>query len=134
MERERVQATQQRVQTAISFGATLLGAMLGRKAVSASTLGRASTAARGVGRSIKAGQDVGVAVENVAALQQQLDDLNAEAESASAELQAQADPMTEALETITIKPKKTNITVQVVALTWAPYCRDEQGSATPAWI
>jgi hypothetical protein len=45
--RETGQAKQQYVQTAISVGATLLGALLGRKTVSTSALGRATTAARG---------------------------------------------------------------------------------------
>jgi hypothetical protein len=133
VERERAQATQQKLQTAISFGTTLLGAMLGRKAISASTLGRAGTAARGVGRSIKEGQDVGTAEENVAALQQQLADLSTEAAAAAEELQAKVDPLNEALDAVTIKPKKTNISVQLVALVWAPHWCDESGKATPAW-
>jgi hypothetical protein len=131
--REQAQATQQKVQTAISFGTTLLGAILGRKTVSASTLGRATTAARGVSRSMKESQDVGVAQENVAALQQQLAELNAEAEAAAGEVQSKVDPLTEALETVTIKPKKANISVQLVALVWTPYWCDAQGTATPAW-
>ncbi|MBS1213259.1 MAG: hypothetical protein H6R26_1876, partial [Proteobacteria bacterium] len=45
-QREKEQANQQKVQTAISVGATLLGAFLGRKAVSTATMGRAATAAR----------------------------------------------------------------------------------------
>ena len=57
--REEDQASQQRTQTMVSFGATVIGALLGRKAVSASTLGRATTAVRGVGRSVKESQDVG---------------------------------------------------------------------------
>ena len=108
--------------------------MLGRKTVSASTLGRAATAARGVGRTIKEGQDVGRAEETAAVLQQQLADLNAEAETAAAGLQSRVDPLTELLETITIKPKKTDISVQLVTLVWLPYWCHAQGTATPAWI
>jgi len=48
-------------------------------------------------------------------------------------VQSMVDPLTENLETITIKPKKTNISVQLVALVWTPYWCDEQGTATPAW-
>lgn len=43
VEKSRDQYGQQKMTTAISFGATLLGALLGRKAVSAGTLGRATT-------------------------------------------------------------------------------------------
>jgi hypothetical protein len=131
--REEAQARQQQAQTAISFGATLLGAVLGRKAIGASTLGRASTAARGVGRSMKEGQDVGRAKENVEALRQQLTDLNAEFEAEAARLETRIDPQVEQLETVTIRPKKTNISVQLVALAWAPFWQDAQGTLTPAW-
>jgi len=48
-------------------------------------------------------------------------------------LQSRADPLKEELETITIKPKKTDISVQLCALVWAPYWSDAQGTLTPAW-
>ena len=64
VERESEQVTQQGLQTAISIGTTLIGVMLGRKAMTAATLGRATTAARGAGRVLKERQDVGRASEN----------------------------------------------------------------------
>ena len=133
VERERVQSKQQQFQTAISFGTTLLGAVFGRKAVSASTLGKATTAARGVSRSMKERQDVGRAEETVETLQQQMTGLNAELESAVADLQARVDPLREELETIRIKPRKSGISVQLVALAWAPHWCDTRGLAIPAW-
>ena len=82
---------------------------------------------------MKESQDIGRATDNVEALQQQLADINAELEAQVAELQSKADPLTEALETITIKPKRTNINLQLCALVWAPYWRDAQGTQTSAW-
>ena len=73
--REKEETTSQGIQTAISIGATVLGALLGRKAVSATNIGRATTAARGAGRTIKQAGDVGRAKENVAAIDQQIADL-----------------------------------------------------------
>jgi len=73
------------------------------------------------------------AEDNVEVLQQRLAELNADLEAQVAELQSSADPLTEELETIAIKPKKTGISVQLCALVWAPYWRDAQGTATPAW-
>src|SRR6185436_16637407 len=133
VDRESAQANQAKVQTAISFGTTLLGALFGRKAVSVSTLGRATTAARGVGRSMKEQQDIGRAGETVEALQEQLNALEAELQTETQALEAKIDAQNETLETISIKPKKTNISVQLVALAWAPYWRDESGDATSAW-
>ena len=46
VERETSQAKQAGMQTAVSFGATLLGAFVGRKKVSSSTLSKATTAMR----------------------------------------------------------------------------------------
>jgi len=69
----------------------------------------------------------------VIALNNLLADLNEEAEAAVAELQARSDPMTEQLQPVTIKPKKTNIAVQLVALVWLPYWCDARGGETPAW-
>ncbi len=71
-ERESEQVTQQGLQAAISVGATLIGALLGRKAATASTLGRATTAARGAGRVLKERQDATRAQESLEALQAQL--------------------------------------------------------------
>src|SRR5262249_46456828 len=75
--RESEQATQSGIQAAISVGATVIGAILSRKAISASTLGRATTAARGASRVLKERQDVGRAQETVEAVQQQINDLDA---------------------------------------------------------
>jgi len=131
--REKAQSAQQKTQTAISFGTAVLSALTGRKRVSASSLGRAATAMRGVARSVNEQQDVGRARETVEVLQQQLADLEEAFNSELAELHVKIDPATEALETIEIKPKRTNITVQLVTLAWAPLRLDNLGKATPAW-
>ncbi|MER3424953.1 MAG: ATP-binding protein, partial [Nitrospiraceae bacterium] len=133
VEREAEQARQSQIQTVISVGATLLGALMGRKTISASTLGRATTAARGAGRVFKEAKDVSQARETVEALQQQLRDLEAQLNSETELLTAATDPQTERLETIILKPTKTNISTQLVALTWVPYWLDAQGKAIPAY-
>jgi hypothetical protein len=74
--KETEQAQGQKLQTAISFGATLLSSFMGRKAINMSTLGRATTTARGVGRSFKEADDVTRAQESLAAVEQQLAELD----------------------------------------------------------
>jgi hypothetical protein len=132
-ERESSQATQQGLQVAISLGATVLGALLGRKAVSATTLGRATTAARGAGRAMKEAQDVSRARETVESLQQAFADLEAELKAETEAVAAKTDPGRAPLETLALKPTKQNITVRLVALAWAPHRRDAQGTLVPAW-
>ena len=124
--RETEEAKGQKVQTAISFGATLLSSFLGRKKTSLSTLGRATTAARGVSRSMKESQDIGRAEENVAALTQRLDDLNAEFQTETAAIDRSFEPQTEPLEKVSMKPTKANISVKLLTLAWAPYFGDKR--------
>ena len=133
MQREMEQAKGQKFQTAISVGATLLSSFLGRKRVSMSTLGRATTAARGASRSMKEADDVGRAEENVAAITQTLADLDADFKAETATLERSLDPQTEELSTVSLKPKKVNIDVKLVALAWAPYRREPSGETKPAW-
>ncbi len=134
VEREAEQAKGQKMQTAISFGSTLLSSFLGRKSLGLTTLGRATTAARGVGRSMKEAQDVGRAQETVAAVNQQLADLDALFKAETEAIEKSFDPQTESLETITLKPTKANIAVRLASLAWAPYWHDSEGQATPAWL
>jgi hypothetical protein len=117
--REQDQASQQRTQTMVSFGATVIGALLGRKAVSASTLGRATTAVRGVGRTVKESQDVGRAQEKLAAAREELKALEAEINEEIAALTA-VDTGAVAVETIEVKPKRGGVDVRLVALAWKP--------------
>lgn len=134
VEREAEQAKDQKMQTAISFGSTLLSSFLGRKSLGLTTLGRATTAARGVGRSMKEAQDVGRAQETVAAVNQQLADLDSLFKAETEAIEKSFDPQTESLETITLKPTKANIAVRLASLAWAPYWHDSEGQATPAWL
>lgn len=131
--REAEQAQGQKVQTAISFGATLLSSFFGRKSLSLSTLGRATTAARGVSRSMKESGDVARAQETVEAVNQQLADLDAQFKAETESLQQSGDPQTEELEKVSLKPTKSNISVKLLTLVWAPQWRDAQGQITSAW-
>ncbi|MBL8045491.1 MAG: ATP-binding protein [Anaerolineales bacterium] len=130
VEAQEAQAKQAQFSTVVSVGATLLSAFVGRKG---SALGKASSAAKGVGRAMQEGGDVGRAKEKVAALQQQLAQLEEQFKTESEALAASSDAQTEVLETLTIKPKKTNISVQLVALAWAPFWKDESGTLEAAW-
>jgi hypothetical protein len=133
VERESSQAKTQQMQTAISFGATLLGAVVGRKAISATTLGRATTAARGVGRAAKEKDDIARAEQSLEAVKTQLADLEAEFAQETAELKSRMDRGAESLEPVEIKPTKTGIAVDTLVLAWAPYWKGEKGQSTPAW-
>jgi len=133
VERQQAESRSSQMQAAISVGASILGAFLGRKTISATNIGRATTAIRGAGRAIKESGDVGQAEENVSALQQQLADLEAQFKTETDVLAAAVDPLNERLETISLKPTKANIAIRLVALAWAPHWRDSGGATVPAW-
>jgi DNA-binding ferritin-like protein len=97
------------------------------------TMGRASTAARGVARSMKESGDVARADETVEAITQQLQDLNAQLESEIAQQTSSSDPATEKLETVSIKPKKKDISVKLFGLVWAPYLQAAGKPPEAAW-
>jgi hypothetical protein len=132
-EKQQAESRSSQMQAAISVGASILGVFIGRKTISASNIGRATTAIRSAGRVVKELKDVGVAEENVAALQQQLAELEAQCKAESDALVAATDPLNEKLETISIKPTKANIVVKLVALAWTPHWRDSKGALGSAW-
>jgi hypothetical protein len=118
-DRESGQASQAKLQTAVSMGATILGMVLGRKAVSTGSLGRATTAARGIGRSMKESEDIKRAEETVEAVRKEQAEIE---DTVKAELQQltgrfTADP---AIQRVALSPKRGAVTVQFVALGWVP--------------
>jgi hypothetical protein len=113
--KEQQQVTQQRLQTAVSVGATILGAFLGRKAISTSTLGRATTAARGVSRAMKETEDVAGAQARLTLAQQELDTLQQQIETEAGALAGTTDPE---IETVEVKAKRGGVDVRLVALAW----------------
>jgi hypothetical protein len=114
--REQSQAQQQNLQSVVSIGATVLGALMGRKMVSMSTLGRATTAARGMSRSMKESQDISRASEKLDEAKRELDELQKEVEDAVAELTAKTGDVT--IETVELKPKRGSVDVRLVTLAW----------------
>jgi hypothetical protein len=130
--REQSQASQQTMQTAISVGATLLGALFGRKAVSVGSIGRATTAARGVGRTMKERQDVDGAEQSVEAVREKIAELESELQSDIADMTSATELTNVPIESASLKPRKSDIVVSGVSLAWVPYWLGDGGSARPA--
>ncbi len=132
VEREAEQAKGRKMQTAISFGATLMGAFMGRK-VGRSSLGRATTAMRDVGRTIDETGDVRRAQEALATRRQRLADLEMQFQEEVDTLELQLDPLTEELERVVVRPRKSDINVDLVGLVWMPYRQEPSGVISKAW-
>ena len=120
VEKEKSQASQQTMNTMLSFGSSILGALFGRKLLSSTNVTRAAGSMRQAGRIARERQDIADANEGVAALQQQLAELNAQFEAETSNLAAGLAPDALELEEVAIHPKKSDITVQEVCLVWQP--------------
>lgn len=117
IEVEKQQASTQKMQSMLTIGTSLLGAFLGRKAVSAANVGRIGTAARSASRIGKESSDVARAEESSGMIQQQIRDLETQFQADVNALPA-AGAASETMETLAVKAKKTGINVQLTALAW----------------
>jgi hypothetical protein len=131
--REKAQYDQQKMQTAISMGATVLGALFGRKVASVGTVGRATTAVRGVGRSAREKGDIERAKRDLEALNQKLVDLDAELEQEAAALAEAFQPDAYEVTAKTIRTRKTDTNIGHFGLVWLPHQVSADGTIEPAY-
>lgn len=117
--REQAQATQATMDTAISLGGALLGALLGRGKLSG-TVGRVGTAARGAGRAAQQRGDVARAQETLEELRAQeaalAETVRQEAEALAARHESQRDEV----EAVAVRAKAADVQLVLVALAWVP--------------
>jgi sigma54-dependent transcription regulator len=121
------------METVVSFGTAILGAFLGRKAVSTSSATRFGTAVKSAGRMRKESMDVARAQETAEAVQQEMAELEQRLQSDIASLEADYKSAAEELEEVMVKPKSTDITLQTFGLTWMPYRTGADGRLAPDW-
>lgn len=117
-ERESGQSSSQMVNTAVSFGTAILGAVLGRKRLSASTASRVGTAIRSAGSARKQASDVARARETEAKVQADIDRLNADLGAEVAALDTAYDAQAEELTEVLIRPKAADVHVLLFGLLW----------------
>jgi len=132
VEKEAAESTQSKIGAVLSVGASVLGAFLGRKAISATNVGKVASAVKSAGKVMKESKDVAQAGETVEALQEQLTALNGEFEQETAAIAARLDPLEAGLETIIVRPTKTNIANKLTALVWVPHW-EADGERTACW-
>jgi hypothetical protein len=113
VEEQGAQAKNQKYQTAISLGTSILGGFLGRRA-----LGGVTKTTRDMGRIMKEKRESEYAKENLQSLQQEKMRLETQFQNEVNILETNINPITENLDTILITPSKTNISVRFVSLIW----------------
>lgn len=120
VEREKVQAADAKRQATLSFGATLLDAVLGRGRSLRTTVSKGMTASKSASRASRAQSDVGRAQETVELAGGQLEDLRSEMEEALLNLKQEYQQRVQAVEPVEIKPLKKNINVRFFGIIWGP--------------
>lgn len=118
--REQAQSSQQTLQTAISAGATILGALLGRKSFSTTTISRAGSTMKSASKILKEKKDVTMSKETLENLKSQFDELEKSLQNEIDDLNLKYDISTESFENIKIRPQKTNIFIKYFNLVWVP--------------
>lgn len=131
--KEQQQFRQKSMDTALSFGQSILSALFGRKLASSSNVSRAATSMRRMRRAADERTDIQRAKEKLEAAEQKLADLEAEFEEEVAQIEDALQVENLELERLTIRPRKSDLQVTGVQLVWTPWIVDAQGIAEPAY-
>jgi hypothetical protein len=129
VEREKSQYTQRKLDTAISIGTSVLGAIFGGRSVATT---RAGSAARSAGRVFSERGDVARAGESLESLTAERDELLKRIEQEAGALTETLDPASIALERIRIAPRKSDIAIGRIAIAWEPWRNGADGFPRPA--
>lgn len=130
VEQQKTKLSQRTLQTLVSIGSTLAGALLGRK-MSMTTLSKAGTAINRAGSTASAKGDINRAEETLESLQESLVNLEQDFEAALEEMKRSYEPENLELKETLIRPRKSDITVSRIALAWTPWQVDVDGIAEP---
>lgn len=120
VEQKNAMAAQRKVEAAVSAGTALLGALLGRKTISATSVSRIGTAVRSTSRAFKSGQEISGAVETLQSIEAQIQELQFEFEQQLEKISANYNMLEEKLESVEIRAISGNITVHFMGLAWVP--------------
>lgn len=133
VDKERQQASSATTSAALSFGTSLVGALFGRKKLSATNASRAATSMRAANRALEQRKDIQRAEDNVQSLAQEIAALNDE-------LQVQLNDIGERfaaaeleLEEYLVTPRKSDLIIEEVSLIWLPYRAGSDGALSPAF-
>jgi chromosome segregation ATPase len=138
LEEDRAEYEARKREELISAGESVIGMLgiFGRRSSSA-----VSKAARKRRMTTTAKADIEESEEEIARLQQQIEDMRQEMEEEAETITEKWDAALDEIETYPVKPRRSDVQVEVVALGWTPYWeigyRSARGSLShdrvPAW-
>ena len=131
--KEKDEYQQKTLDTVIAVGSSIFGALLGRKLMSRTNVSKASTSARSVGRAARARSDIGRAEEKLETLAQEMKQMQQRTEQEIEKIDAAYQPDQLELETLNVRPRKSDVEVQPITVVWTPWLVDSAGIAQPAY-
>jgi hypothetical protein len=124
VDKEGDQYQQKMLDTAISVGSSIFGAILGGR-TSRTIVTRAARSAGGLS---KEKSDIGRAKEKMEQIEAQIKDLENQLSDQVNDLSAKFDPLNEELKEIIIQPKKTDILQRYFGFLWVPFFHGIDGN------
>ena len=118
--REQDEYSSKKLETAVSLGASVLGALFGRKLASASNVGRAASVARNVGRAARERDDIARAEESSEAIAAQLKQFEAQFQAEVEALRSAGGVDELEIAEISVAPRKGDLSIDSLVLLWAP--------------
>jgi hypothetical protein len=120
LDREKAEYDQSKYDSLVSVGSSIFGVLLGRKKMSKSNVGKVSTSARTVGKTSRQRADVQRAVDKLDALLVKRSDLEEDLQREIEDLEVAVSATSIDVERLSVRPRKSDITVEKVALVWVP--------------
>lgn len=118
--KEQEEASTRKLETALSAGSALLGALFGRKALSATTVTRASSTLRSASRSQQAAREADLAAEQLQQARAALARIREELEQELGTVASRFDLDRIGVEVVSIRPRRSDVELLELALLWVP--------------
>jgi hypothetical protein len=120
LERQETAAQNQKLNSMLSAGATILGAVFGRKLGSATNVGKAATTAKSWSKLGTQQQAVEQSKESLESIQEEQRQLQEAFDEEVVKIAEQTAVENIELDTTEVKPKKTDVVIKKVQLAWFP--------------
>ena len=118
VEKKSTTASQRKMDAAVSAGAAIFSALLGRKKISATSVSRMGTAVKSTTRAMKSGEGITQAEETLQSVEAQLEAIQLELEQEMEKIIEEYDLQDEIFEEVQIRTTSTNITIHLIGLAW----------------
>lgn len=133
IEAEQSRQSQRKWDTALTMGQTVLGALMGKKAISATTVARTASTIKKAGQTAAGQTKMKHAEDSLEGLIEAKQELETEFQQAVDAIESEWNAEEIPLTTTEIKPKKSDLAVLKQQFVWLPFAVDGTGIAAPLY-